>query len=66
MNYPYRTKAVFIGTMQTGKTNIISRLTDHEFIEEWVSTLRVDFASKAVDIYDEKVICQIWDTVKSM
>ena len=47
MNSPYLTKAVYIGAMRTGKTTIISRLTDHEFIEKWASTIGIDFARKS-------------------
>ena len=63
---PHITKVVFIGPMKTGKTNIISRLTDREFTEEWVSPIGIDSICKIFDIYGEKVICPILGTVKSM
>ena len=41
-------KVVLLGNSGVGKTNIISRFTDHEFKEDFLSTLGVEFTTKKV------------------
>lgn len=60
--FDYLFKIVMVGDTNVGKTNIISRLINDEFIHNSKATIGVDFATKTFQIDDALVKVQIWDT----
>ena len=55
-------KIILIGDAEVGKTNIISRYVDGEFLENNISTIGVEYKTKELDVNGEKILLQIWDT----
>ncbi|KAM0688495.1 hypothetical protein COBT_000245 [Conglomerata obtusa] len=51
-----------IGDSGVGKTCLIKRYTDDIYVENYVSTIGVDFKIKTITINNELVKLQIWDT----
>ena len=45
-----------------GKTSLIKRYIDNEFLQTYVSTIGVDFKEKKVEMKGRVVRMQIWDT----
>jgi len=60
--FDYLLKIVMIGDTNVGKTNIISRLVNDEFLQNSKATIGVDFATKNFQIDGSSVKVQIWDT----
>lgn len=60
--FDYLFKIVIIGDANVGKTNVISRLVNDEFLEHSKSTIGVDFATKTFKFGDVCVKVQLWDT----
>ncbi|OIW06061.1 hypothetical protein TanjilG_29817 [Lupinus angustifolius] len=62
-DYDYLFKLVLIGDSGVGKSNLLSRFTKNEFNLESKSTIGVEFATRTVNVHDNKVVkAQIWDT----
>ena len=55
-------KLNIIGDSSVGKTCIFLRFVDEKFSESYLSTIGVDFKQKSIDVDDNKVQLQIWDT----
>jgi small GTP-binding protein len=55
-------KLVIIGDCGVGKTNILLRFSENTFKLNYVSTIGVDFKIKTVQIGDQRIKFQIWDT----
>ena len=51
-----------VGETKVGKTSLIKRYTKNEFGGVYLSTVRMDFQDKIIEIEDKKVRLQIWDT----
>ncbi|CDU20559.1 hypothetical protein YYC_01349 [Plasmodium yoelii 17X] len=61
--YDYLFKIVLIGDSGVGKSNLLSRFTRDEFNLESKSTIGVEFATKSIQLKNDKIIkAQIWDT----
>lgn len=45
-----------------GKSALLMRFTDDMFSETYISTLGIDFKSRVVDINNERVRLQVWDS----
>jgi small GTP-binding protein len=60
--YDHVIKVVFIGDSGVGKTNILSRYCNNEFLPNSKTTIGVEFASKILNIDGRKIKTQIWDT----
>ncbi|KOB62733.1 hypothetical protein PFHG_04506, partial [Plasmodium falciparum HB3] len=61
--YDYLFKIVPIGDSGVGKSNLLSRFTRDEFNLESKSTIGVEFATKSIQLKNNKIIkAQIWDT----
>ncbi|CAN0285704.1 unnamed protein product, partial [Phaeothamnion confervicola] len=56
-------KVVLLGNTAVGKTNIVACFQNHEFSDEYRSTVGVEFITKRVEIDGTIVkLQQIWDT----
>lgn len=55
-------KFLIVGDSSVGKSALLMRFTDNAFSETYISTLGIDFKTKIVDICNEKVKLQIWDS----
>jgi small GTP-binding protein len=55
-------KLVIIGDCGVGKTNILLRFAENTFKLNYVSTIGVDFKIKTVQVGDQRIKFQIWDT----
>ena len=61
--YDYLLKIVIIGNTSVGKSSIIRRFCDGDYINHHISTIGVDFRVKTIDIDDYLYAkLQIWDT----
>ncbi len=54
-------KVVLMGEGSVGKTSIRSKFMGVGFKSEYIKTIGADFASKAIELGDNKVHFQIWD-----
>lgn len=60
--YFYSVKFIIVGNQSVGKTNIIHRFTKGEFQEQYNSTIGMDFISHNIDLDNNALHIQIWDT----
>jgi Ras-related protein Rab-1A len=58
MNY----KLVVIGKSAVGKSAIMIRFTDDRFVENYLTTIGVDFKFRSLKINNDNFRLQIWDT----
>lgn len=56
-------KVVLLGDGEVGKTSFLFRYIDGLFHSEYVSTIKLDFNIKEVEVEGQLVKLQIWDTV---
>jgi small GTP-binding protein len=62
-SYDFIFKIVLLGDSGVGKSNLVFRFTKNEFNKDSKSTIGVEFATKTVQIDDNKLVkAQIWDT----
>lgn len=61
-DYDHLFKLVIIGDSGVGKSNLLLRYADNEFIESFISTIGVDFRFKNIAVADKRIKLQIWDT----
>lgn len=61
-SYDYLYKIVIIGDSAVGKTGLLLRITQNQFITDTKPTIGVEFDAKTVTIDGKKVKAQIWDT----
>ncbi|CAM8982819.1 unnamed protein product [Rhodiola kirilowii] len=62
-DYDYLFKLVLIGDSGFGKSNLLSRFTKNEFNLESKSTIRVEFATRSLNVDGKIIKSHIWDTV---
>ncbi|KAI5610742.1 ras-related protein Rab-15, partial [Silurus asotus] len=55
-------RLLLLGDSGVGKTCLLCRLTDNEFLSPHISTIGVDFKMKTIEVNGLKVRIQIWDT----
>ena len=60
-SYDCPLKVIVIGDC-VGKTCIMLKFSGEKFSEQYIATIGVDFRTRTVDINDEKMKLQIWDT----
>ena len=60
--YDYLFKVLFVGDSSVGKTQIINKFVENNFLENCVSTIGVDFKIKEVEFKNKKIKLQLWDT----
>ena len=60
--YEYLFKIILIGDWGVGKSNILLRITQDAFDAESRTTIGVEFSQKVMNINQQKIVVQIWDT----
>ena len=61
-NYQYIFKVILIGDSNTGKTSLINRFVNKTFDEKYLCTIGVDFFMKTIEVDEQTIKLQIWDT----
>ena len=59
--YDFLYKIILTGDSGTGKSAILRRFADNKFIENYYSTIGVDFKVKTIDIGGKLTKLQVWD-----
>ncbi len=60
--YDCLSKILLIGDSGVGKSSIMLRYTDDEYSNSFISTVGIDFRIKYVDVNNQRIKLQIWDT----
>lgn len=60
--YDYLIKLLVIGNSGVGKTNMLLRFCENNFMTSHLTTIGIDFKIKTITIGKEKIRMQIWDT----
>jgi Ras-related protein Rab-1A len=60
--YDFMFKLVLIGNSGVGKTCLLLRFADDNFIDSYISTIGVDFRFRTITLDNKKIKLQIWDT----
>lgn len=60
--YDILLRLLLVGETGVGKTCLLCKYTNDEFINAHISTIGIDFKMKTLQIDDRKVKVQIWDT----
>lgn len=60
--YDYLFKILLLGSQGVGKSSLLGRFADNEFMDTYRTTVGVDFKIRTVDIDDKVVKLQLWDT----
>ena len=60
--YDYLFKVLFVGDSSVGKTQIINKFVENNFLENCASTIGVDFKIKEVEVKNKKIKLQLCDT----
>ena len=61
-NYQYIFKVILIGDSNTGKTSLINRFVNKTFDEKYLCTIGVGFFMKTIEVDEQTIKLQIWDT----
>lgn len=61
-NYKVLFKIILIGDSGIGKTSIINRYINNYFADKYLCTIGVDFMMKTININNNLIKLQIWDT----
>jgi len=61
-DYDYLFKLLIIGDSGVGKSCLLLRFADHQFVDTYMSTIGVDFKIQTIDLDGKVVKLQIWDT----
>jgi small GTP-binding protein len=62
MAYDLLTKILLVGDSGVGKTSLLMRFSDREFVSNYITTIGIDFRVKMIDVDGRRVKVQIWDT----
>ncbi|KAI3381281.1 hypothetical protein SNEBB_010105 [Seison nebaliae] len=60
--YEYLFKLLIIGDSGVGKSSLLIRYAEDTFVQNYITTIGVDFRIKSLDINGERIKLQIWDT----
>jgi len=60
--YDYLFKILLLGSQGVGKSSLLCRFADNEFLENYRTTVGVDFKIRTVEIDDKTIKLQLWDT----
>lgn len=60
--YDYLFKILLLGSQGVGKSSLLGRFADNEFLDSYRTTVGVDFKIRTVEIDDKTIKLQLWDT----
>jgi len=60
--YDYLFKILLLGSQGVGKSSLLARFADNEFLDTYRTTVGVDFKIRTVEIDDKTIKLQLWDT----
>ncbi len=63
MSYSYLFKYIVIGDTQVGKSCLLRQFLDNNFQSAYDMTVGVEFGAKMLQIENQMIKLQIWDTV---
>jgi small GTP-binding protein len=55
-------KYILIGDLGSGKTSLINRYINDDYVENYICTIGVDFMTKTIRMNADMIKIQIWDT----
>jgi len=61
VDYDYLFKIILVGDMGVGKTSIVRRFKEGNFIEDYKTTIGVDFTVQTLDIGNKRIKVNILD-----
>nr|VVW84834.1 unnamed protein product [Nymphaea colorata] len=61
-NYDYLIKLLVIGNSGVGKTNMLLKFCENNFMTSHLTTIGIDFKIKTITVGKDKIRLQIWDT----
>ena len=61
-DYDYLLNIIIIGSAGVGKSALMNRFVDDQYLENYNPTIGVDFKIKSIDANQKKVKMQLWDT----
>lgn len=61
-NFKYHMKVVFVGDSTVGKTCLISKLNQGEFMEKSVLSVAPEYYNIVKEVDGEKIFVSVWDT----
>jgi len=60
--YDYLFKILLLGSQGVGKSSLLCRFADNEFLDSYRTTVGVDFKIRTIEIDDKTIKLQLWDT----
>lgn len=60
--YDYLFKILLLGSQGVGKSSLLARFADNEFLDNYRTTVGVDFKIRTIEIDDKTIKLQLWDT----
>ncbi len=60
--YDHLFKTVIIGNSGVGKSSVLVRFAENQFMEHYLATIGVDFRFKTLQVDGKNIKYQIWDT----
>jgi len=60
--YDYLFKILLLGSQGVGKSSLLCRFADNEFLDSYRTTVGVDFKIRTIEIEDKTIKLQLWDT----
>lgn len=60
--YDHLFKTVIIGNSGVGKSSVLVRFAENQFMEHYLATIGVDFRFKTMQVDGKNIKYQIWDT----
>ena len=60
--FDFLIRLVIVGEPRVGKSTVIQRYSQGDFIPHYVSTIGVDFFTKVLNVDGKNVKIQVWDT----
>ena len=61
-DYDFLFKFLLIGDSGIGKTSLLCRFSDNEFLTNFIPTIGVDFKIKTIELNGKTIKLQLWDT----
>eukprot|EP01089_Gocevia_fonbrunei_P013156 TRINITY_DN328_c0_g3_i3.p1 TRINITY_DN328_c0_g3~~TRINITY_DN328_c0_g3_i3.p1 ORF type:complete len:228 (-),score=53.27 TRINITY_DN328_c0_g3_i3:93-776(-) len=60
--FDYLFKILLLGSQGVGKSSLLARFADNEFVDNYKTTVGVDFKIRTIEIDNKTIKLQLWDT----